>query len=86
MFTVRHLAFNQFIDSQEDIYFVIENAFNDFLVALLRSSNFYENELYQRSSERINHVLILFICSMIIACLSIPILFPAVNSVNKTKD
>ncbi len=65
---------------------MIYNSFNDFLIAILKSSGFYEKELYERSSQKTNLLLTLFIASLVIVCLSLPILFPAVNSVNKTKD
>lgn len=86
IFTVRHLANNLFTEDQEDISFVIYNSFNCFLRAMLLSSGYFESELYDRSSQKTNLLLILFICSLGIVCLSIPILLPAVNSVNKTKD
>lgn len=53
---------------------------------MLFSSGYFESELYDRSSQKTNLLLILFICSLTIVCLSIPILLPAVNSVNKAKD
>ena len=45
-----------------------------------------EEELYSRSSEKNDLLLTLFIISVVIIVLSMPILFPAVNSVNKSKD
>ena len=39
-----------------------------------------------RAREKTNLLLTLFIASICIVSLSIPILFPAVNSVNKTKE
>lgn len=62
------------------------NSFNDFLRFLVESSKYLENELYTRSSEKNDLLLTLFVTSIIIIVLSIPILFPAVNSVNKSKD
>ena len=86
IFTVRHLPFDRFLESQEDIFFVTYNSFNDFLSALEISSRYLEDELYTRSSEKNDLLLTLFISSLVIIVLSIPILFPAVNSVNKSKD
>jgi hypothetical protein len=62
------------------------NSFNGFLNAMLKSSEYYEEELYDRSSQKNNLLLILFLSSLGTVCLSLPILFPAVNSVNKTKE
>jgi hypothetical protein len=62
------------------------NSFNDFLISLEASSRYLEEELYSRSSEKNDLLLTLFIISVVIIVLSLPILFPAVNSVNKSKD
>ena len=86
IFTVRHLPLDRFLETQEDIFFVTYNSFNDFLTALETSSRYLEEELYTRSSEKNDLLLTLFITSLVIIVLSIPILFPAVNSVNKSKD
>lgn len=53
---------------------------------MLSSSDYYEQELYDRSSKKNNLLLILFLASLGTVCLSMPILFPAVNSVSKTKE
>ena len=86
IFTVRHLPFDRFQETQEDIFFVTYNSFNDFLSSLETSSRYLEDELYTRSSEKNDLLLTLFVISIVIIALSIPILFPAVNSVNKSKD
>ena len=86
IFTVRHLNMRSFNETQDDIFFVMYNSFNDFLLGLTKSSKYLEEELYARASEKKNLLLILFITSICIVVLSIPILFPAVNSVNKTRE
>lgn len=86
IFTVRHLESNKYNEAQEDIYFVMYNSFNGFLLSMLKSSGYYEQELYDRSSQKNNLLLILFLASLGTVCLSMPILFPAVNSVSKTKE
>lgn len=86
IFTVRHLETAKFNETQEDIYFVMYNSFNGFLLSMLKSSDYYEQELYDRSSQKNNLLLILFLASIGTVCLSMPILFPAVNSVSKTKE
>lgn len=85
IFTVRHLNLTEFYDMQSDVYFVTYNAFNDFLINLRRSSDFYLTELMDRSNDKNKFILILFLCSIGLVILSVPILFPAVSSVNKAK-
>jgi hypothetical protein len=46
VFTARHLVFSDFIESQEDIYFITYNVFNDFLKALRRSSQYFVEDLH----------------------------------------
>ena len=53
---------------------------------MLASSNYYVQELYDRASQKNSYILILFLSSLGTIILSIPILLPAVNSVNKAKD
>lgn len=62
------------------------NSFNDLLLAMLQSSRLYVSELLDRASQKNTLLLILFVSSLVTMCLSIPILIPAVGSVNKTKD
>jgi hypothetical protein len=38
VFTVKYLNLTQFVSTQEDIYFITYNVFNDFLIALRKSS------------------------------------------------
>lgn len=85
IFTVRHLNLTDYYELQEDVYFVTYNVFNDFLSYLRISSNYYLDELTQRSNEKNRVILILFLCSIGLVILSLPILFPAVSSVNKAK-
>lgn len=86
IFTVRHLNVSSYSQTQEDTFFVMYNSFNDFLMALQSSCDYYLAELSDRATQKDNLLLTLFLCSLGIILLSIPILFPAVNSVNRTKD
>lgn len=61
------------------------NSFNDFLINLRKSSDLYLSELMSRSSDKNRVILILFLCSVGLLVLAMPILFPAVSSVNKAK-
>jgi hypothetical protein len=49
IFTVRHLPPSLYASSQEDIFFIMYNAFNDFLKSVQRSADLYERELQDRS-------------------------------------
>ena len=86
IFTVSHLQSGQYLENDEDIFFVMYNSFNNFLQALFQSSGYYEQELYDRANQKNNILLILFLCSIGTVLLSIPILIPAIYSVNQAKD
>lgn len=86
IFTVSHLQSGQYLEDDEDIFFVMYNSFNNFLQALFQSSGYYEQELYDRANQKNNILLILFLCSIGTVLLSIPILIPAIYSVNQAKD
>lgn len=86
IFTVSHLKSGQYLEDDEDIFFVMYNSFNNFLQALFQSSGYYEQELYDRANQKNNILLILFLCSIGTVLLSIPILIPAIYSVNQAKD
>ena len=68
------------------MYFVTYNSFNGFLLSLLQSCTYYENELQDRVNKKNSFILILFLCSIGTICLSVPILFPAINMVSKEKE
>lgn len=86
IFTVSHLQSGQYLEDDEDIFFVMYNSFNNFLQALFQSSGYYEQELYDRANQKNNILLILFLCSIGTVLLSVPILIPAIYSVNQAKD
>ena len=86
IFTVSHYQPREFTEKDEDVFFVMYNSFNDLLLAMLQSSKLYVTELLERANQKNTLLLILFVSSLVTMCLSIPILIPAVGSVNKTKD
>jgi len=86
IFTVSHYQPREFTDRDDDVFFVMYNSFNDLLIAMLESSRMYVSELLDRVSQKNTLLLILFVASLVITCLSIPVLIPAIGSVNKTKD
>ena len=77
------MALNQFNDTNQDVFFIIENSFDDFYLALINSSNLYVTELDDRSNERTEIGMILFVCSIVALLLISLIITPVVQSVNK---
>lgn len=49
VFTARHLNVSQFSESQEDIFFITYNVFNDFMVSLRKSSQYFVEDLKART-------------------------------------
>lgn len=43
------MELNEYIERNEDVYFLMYNSFNDLLDALMKSSNLYVYELKDRS-------------------------------------
>jgi hypothetical protein len=86
IFTVSNMALNQFNDTNQDVFFILENSFDDFYLALISSCNLYVTELYDRSSEKNEVCLILFVGSIVALLLISIIITPVVQSVNKQKD
>lgn len=62
------------------------NSFNDFYLALLKSSNLYVRELNDRSIEREEISLILYILAIVALVTCFVVLIPVVHSVNLQKD
>jgi hypothetical protein len=62
------------------------NSFNDFFLGLRRSSQLYVKELMDRSNEREEISLVLFILSILALVGSFLVLIPVVHSVNQQKD
>jgi len=87
IFTVANLNLTSFSEqTNEDVFFLMYNAFNDFYQALLTASNLYVAELSDRSSQNLEITLILFILSIAALLVVVLILFPVVRSVNRQKD
>jgi len=85
IFTVRHMSMEEFVETQEDIFFIMNNVYNDFLIALRKSSGYYYEEFKVRTSQRNMVILILFLASIFTLLLTIVILFPVVSSVNSAR-
>jgi hypothetical protein len=68
------------------VFFLMYNSFNDFYIALLKSSELYVRELLDRSNEREEISLVLYILSIIALVICFLVLIPVVHSVNQQKD
>ena len=62
------------------------NSFNDFYQGLLKSCEFYVKELNDRSNEREEVSMVLFILSIIFLVVCFIVLIPVVHTVNQQKD
>ena len=49
---LKYLPISEFHDSQEDVYFILHNAFNHFLKKSLESSDLYVKELFHKIASR----------------------------------
>jgi|LauGreDrversion4_2_1035121.scaffolds.fasta_scaffold230816_1 hypothetical protein len=80
------MQLKDFTEANEDVFFLMQNSFNDFHLGLLRSSTLYVRELLDRSNEREEVSLILYILSLVALIMSFIVLIPVVHSVNQQKD
>lgn len=87
IFTVSNLLLSQFSEqTNEDVFFLIYNGFDDFLKSLILSKDLYVSELKERAESKEEIITILFILSVIALSAVVVILMPVVTSVNKQKD
>lgn len=85
VFTARHLALSSFSETQEDVYFVTYNVFNDFLVALQESSQYFVEDLHERTVQKNELILILFLSSIGTLVVTLAVLCPVVSTVNMAR-
>lgn len=86
IFTISNMKITDFSENNEDVFFLMYNSFNEFYIGLKRSSELYVKELIDRSSQREEISLILFILSIVALASAFLILIPVVQSVNEQKD
>jgi hypothetical protein len=86
IFTISNMQLKDFTEANEDVFFLMQNSFNDFHIGLLKSSTLYVTELLDRSNEREEISLILYILSLVALVISFIVLIPVVHSVNQQKD
>jgi hypothetical protein len=80
------MKITDFKDTNEDVFFLMYNSFNDFYIGLTQSSQFYVQELFERAEEKIQVCDALFALSIAAEAICLVILFPVVHSVNQQKD
>jgi hypothetical protein len=70
----------------DDVFFIMQNVYNDFLSALKQSKTYYILELVDRTTQKDEVSMIIFILSIVILVSLIAVLIPVVQSVNKHKS
>jgi hypothetical protein len=75
-----------FSETNEDVFFLMYNSFNDFFKGLSQDSEYYFDELNDRSIQKSEISLILYILSIVALVISFIVLIPVVHSVNQQKD
>jgi hypothetical protein len=82
IFTVSNMALSNFTDTNQDVFFLLYNSFNDFYQGLELSSTYYVQELHDRASQRSEVELVLFILAIVALVVCLIVLIPVVHSVN----
>jgi hypothetical protein len=85
VFTARHLDLKDFIETQEDVYFITYNVYNDFFEALRLSSKYYVDDLYARAKAKNELIMTLFLSSIGTLVVTMAILSPVVANVNTAR-
>jgi len=80
------MQLKDFTEANEDVFFLMQNSFNDFHLGLLRSSTLYVRELLDRSNEREEVSLILYILSLVALIMSFIVLIPVVHSIECNEE
>ncbi len=80
------MELDQFAETDEDVFFLMYNSFNELLEALRESSQLYVQELDDRTEQKEEISITIFVSSIIVLILSMIVLYPVVSSVNRQKD
>ena len=75
----------EYTESNEDIYFIMYNVFNDFYIKMQLSSKYYYEGFKEFTNERNLIILVLFLSSIIVSLIGMTILAPVVSQVNKER-
>lgn len=82
IFTISNMKLNEFNENNEDVFFLMYNSFNEFYIGLLKSSELYLREMGERTSQKEEISLILYILALISLAFSFVVLIPVVTNVN----
>ncbi|CDW77649.1 UNKNOWN [Stylonychia lemnae] len=85
IFTVRHLDIREFTEENEDMFFILYNSYNDFLLSTQRTSLLYMEDLIERSENKMTLIIIVFIISVIVVCFASFMVLPMIVRVNKVR-
>jgi hypothetical protein len=85
VFTAKHLNFTDFTEKNEDLHFININIYNDLIVALRKTSEYYVDEILTRADGEFKSIIILFLISAFTLLITLGILFPVVRSVNSAR-
>jgi hypothetical protein len=85
IFSSKHLNYTDYKESNEDLHFININIYNDLLVALRQTSEYYVEELLARADGELKSIIVLFMISAITLLLTLGILFPVVRSVSSAR-
>eukprot|EP00347_Sterkiella_histriomuscorum_P000937 403373955 len=86
IFTISNMKVVDFNETNEDVFFLMYNSFNQFFMGLEKSSQLYVRELDDRSTDKKEVTLVFFVLSIVAEAICLIILFPVVHSVNQQKD
>ena len=70
----------------DNVFFLLFNSFNNLLDSMRQSSALYVSELIDRSNQKNQGSMIIFILSIILLSLMVAVLVPVVASVNRNKS
>ena len=71
-----------FNETNEDVFFLMYNSFNEFYMGLEKSSQLYVRELHDRSTDKTEVSLVFFVLSITAEAICLLVLFPVVHTVN----
>ena len=83
VFTVIHMNITDYNNTQEDVNFALYNVFNDLLLALQHSSEYYVEDIFDRKEEKIKIVIIVVAVALGLVVISLFVLVPAVGNVSR---
>lgn len=83
IFTISNLPIQNFNETNEDVFFLMYNSFNEFYEGMSLSSQLYVNEMNDKASTKSEICLVLYLLAISALALSLLVLFPVVHTVNQ---